>query len=268
MNSCIYCGAPLDSDSQFCANCGKKIIICHRCGTVLKDDSLFCARCGVRLHIQTAPFMNSQQLVPSMTSQQEDVEVVDEWEEEKSKNWRFLIGGIAVVVLLTLSWLGYTQFYKYTHIDVHGLLESLQLPKEYYHSAKEIVNKPDFNLNLYQNGYEYTLRGWIVYNQKYGNEIKFNNKTFYSNKDDINDYYWVIGHIMDCWNTSPAMAVYRLEHNGNFDRVSSESTFYYSSTKSGGTQFVTINDYDNESNLLFQSVDGQYDANFKQVHIN
>ena len=268
MNSCIYCGAPLDNDSQFCANCGKKIKICPRCGTVLKDDSSFCARCGTRLDIQTATFMDSQQVVPSMTSQQEYVEVVDEWEEEKNKNWRYLIGGIAVVVLLTVSWFGYTQFYKYTHIDVHELLDNLQLPKEYYHSAKEIVDKPDFNLDLYRNGYEYTLRGWIVYNQKYGNEIKFNNKMFNSNNDDINDYYWVIGHIVDCWNTSPAVAVYRPERNGSFDRVTLESTFYYTSTKSRGIQFVLVDDSDDEGNLVFQSVDGRYEATFKQVHLS
>ena len=203
-----------------------------------------------------------------MTSQQEEAEVVDEWEEEHNKNWRYLIVGIAVVVLLTVSWLGYTQFYKYTHIDVHELLDNLQLPKEYYQSAKDIVNKPDFNLNLYRDGYEYTLRGWIVYNQKYSNEIRFNNKTFYSEKDDINEFYWVIGHIQDCWNTSPAEAVYRSERDGSFDWVTGESTFYYTSTKSRGIQFVLINDNDDEGNLLFQSVDGKYKADFQQVHIN
>ena len=268
MKCCIYCGAPLDGDSQFCANCGKRIKMCPRCGAVLKDDSLFCAKCGMKLDIQTAPIINSQQLVPSMTSQQEDVEVVDEWEEEKNKNWRYLIGGIAVVVLLTVSWLGYTQFYKFTHVNVHELLNELQLPKEYYQSAKDIVNKPDFNLNLYRDGYEYTLRGWIVYNQKYGNEIRFSNKTFYSEKDDINEFFWVIGHIQDCWNTSPGEAVHNTERDSSFDWVTGESTFYYTSTKSRGIQFVLINDYDDEGNLLFQSVDGRYEANFKQVHIN
>lgn len=264
MNNCIYCGAPLDNDSHFCANCGKKINLCPRCGAVLKGGSLFCAKCGTRIDTQTVPVMNFPQVVyPTKPLQEEEV-VGDELEEEDKKKWIYLLCGIAIVVLLTLSWVGYNQFYKLTHIDVHELLENLQLPKEYYHSAKEIVNKPDFNMNLYRDGYEYTLRGWIVYNQKYSNEIRFNNKTFYSNKDDINDYYWVIGHILDCWNTSPAIAVYR-NNNGN-NRVTLESTFYYTSTKSRGIQFVILND--NEGNLLFKSVDGKYEANFKQVQLN
>jgi predicted nucleic acid-binding Zn ribbon protein len=267
MSNCIYCGASLDSDSQFCANCGKKIKMCPRCGAVLKADSSFCARCGTRLDGQNVPFMPPQTQTSPVTIFQKEAEVIDEWEEERNKNWRYLIGGIAIVVLLIVSWLGYTQFYKYTHIDVYELLDNLQLPKEYYHSAKEIVNKPDFNLDLYRNGYEYTLRGWIVYNQKYGNEIKFNNKMFNSNNDNINDYYWVIGHIMDCWNTSPAVAVYRTERNGSSDRVTLESTFYYTSNKSRGIQFVLVNDYDEKGNLEFQSVDGKYEANFKQVHL-
>jgi len=264
MNKCIYCGSPLDSDSQFCANCGKKIYLCSRCGAVLKEDSLFCAKCGTRIDSQTEP-VNSPQVVYSTMPLLEEEVVVDEWEEENKRKWYYLLGGIAIVVLLSLSWIGYNQFYKYTHIDVHELLENLQLPKDYYHSAKEIVNKPDFNMNLYRDGYEYTLRGWIVYNQKYSNDIKFNNMTFNSNKDDLNDYYWVIGHILDCWNTSPAVAVYRKDNNGN-NRVTLESTFYYTSTRSRGIQFIILN-Y-NEGNLLFKSVDGKYEANFKQVQLN
>lgn len=267
MNNCIYCGAPLDNDSHFCANCGKKKDICPMCGTVLKEGSLFCAKCGTRIDSQTVPFINSSQVVYSTKPLQEE-EVVDEWEEDNKRKWYYLLGGIAIVVLLTLSWIGYNQFYKYTHIDVHELVENLQLPKEYYHSAKEIVNQPDFNLNLYRGDYEYTLRGWIVYNQKYSNEIKFNNKTFNTTNDDLNHYFWVIGHILDCWNTSPAEAVYRTERNGSFNRVTLESTFYYTSTKSRGIQFAIQNGHDNEGNLLFQSVDGKYEANFKQVHLN
>lgn len=204
MKYCIDCGAPLDNDSQFCSNCGKKINICPRCGTVLKDDSLFCARCGTRLDTQKEPYVNPQQLVPPVISLQEKTDIVDEWEEEKNKNWRYLIGSIAVIVLLIASWLGYTQFYKFTHIDVHGLLSELQLPKDYYHSAKDIVNKPNFDLNYYQGSQKYTLRAKIVYYQKYGNEIRFNNKTFNSDDKALEDFYWTIGHILDCWNTGPA----------------------------------------------------------------
>ncbi len=268
MNYCIYCGAPLDIDSQFCTNCGKKIKLCPRCGSVLKGDSLFCAKCGTKLDMQTTILMAPQQIASYTTPLKEEDDVTYDVEEEKKRNWAYLLSGCAIIALLILSWVGYTQFYKYTHIDVHELLEELQLPKEYYHSAKEIVSKPDFNLKLYRNGYEYTLRGWIVYNQKYSKVIKFNNKTFNSDIDDLNDYYWLIGHIVDCWNTSPAVAEYRAERNGSFNRVTIESTFYYTSNNSRGIQFVILNNFDNGGNLLFQSVDGKYKANFKQVSLN
>lgn len=267
MNYCIYCGSPLDSDSQFCANCGKKIYLCPRCGAVLKEDSLFCAKCGTRIDTQTVPFINSPQVIYPTKPLQEKEIVVDELEEEDKNKWIYLLGGIAIVVLLTISWIGYNQFYKYTHINVHELLENLQLPKDYYHSAKEIVNKPDFELQKYQKGRKYALRGWIVYNQKYGNEIKFNNSTFRSDNYSLDDYYWTIGHIMDCWNTSPAEAKYEFDHDG-YKWVSNTSTFYYTSNKSRGIQFAMINDYDKEGNPIFQSVDGKYEANFKQVHLN
>lgn len=268
MYSCVYCGAPLDDDSQFCANCGKKIKLCPRCGTVLKDGSLFCAKCGTRLDEQNVPVIKSPQVAYPVTSQQEEAVVVDEWEEENNKKWWYLIGGIAVFIILTVSWYGYNQFYKYTHIDVHELLSELQLPKEYYHSAKEIVEKPDFDLNYYQDNQKYALRGWIVYNKKYGNEIIFNNKSFNSDKDDIEEFYWVIGHIFDCWNTSPAVAEWLSMRYSSFESVNGKSSFYYTSNKSKGIQFVTLGKCDNEGNLLFKSVDNKYEANFKQVHLS
>ena len=268
MNNCVFCGAPLDDDALFCTNCGKKIVLCPRCGAVLKDDSVYCAKCGMRLDMQVAPIMNSPQVVYTETPQHIEEEVADEWEEEKKRNWLYLIGSITIVVLLVLSWVGYNQFYKFTHIDVHKLLNELQLPKEYYHSAKGIVNKSDFDMNNYQEDRKYILRGWIVYNKKYGNEIIFNNKTFNSDTDDLEGFYWVIGHIMDCWNTSPAEANYWTERDGSFEWVTGESSFYYTSTKSKGIQFVTLDKFDNEGNLLFRSVDKKCDANFKQVHLN
>ena len=264
MNNCIYCGAPLDDDSQFCANCGKRIKLCPKCGSVLKGDSLFCAKCGTRLDMRTSP-IGPQQIATNTTTLKVDENVADDVVEEEKRNWVYLISGCAIIALLILSWVGYTQFYKYTHIDVHELLEELQLPKEYYHSAKEIVNNHDFDLKQYQEGRKYELRGWIVYNQKYSNEIRFINKSFNKDDESIKDFYWVIGHILDCWNTTPAEAVFEEDHDGAI-WVTDESTFYYTSTKSRGIQFVVI-EYDQVGNPKFQSVDGKYEANFKQVHL-
>lgn len=266
MSCCKYCGAPLDVDSQFCANCGKRIKICLRCGSVSKGDSVFCAKCGSILDVQTiSPMVPPQIITPAFPQKEKEEEIVYDEEEEKRKIWLYLLSGFALVALLTLSWYGYTQFYKYTHIDVHELLEELQLPKEYYHSAKEIVNRKGFDKDYYFNN-KYMLRGWIVYNEKYGNEIKFNNKSFNSDKDAIEGYYEVVGHILDCWNTSPAVAVYEQDRQG-ISWVNEESTFYYTSNKSKGIQFVMISNYDEKGNLEFQSVDGKYEANFKQVHL-
>ena len=262
MNNCIYCGAPLDDDSQFCTNCGKRIKLCPKCGSVLKGDSLFCAKCGTRLDMRTSP-IGPQQIATNTTTLKVDENVADDVVEEEKRNWVYLISGCAIIALLILSWLGYTQFYKYTHIDAHKLLEELQLPKDYYHSAKEIVNSKGFDKDYYLNN-KYVLRGWIVYNEKYGNEIKFNNKTFDSDKDDIEGYYEVVGHILDCWNTSPAVAKYEQDRQGVY-WVKEESTFYYTSAKSKGIQFVMIND--EKGYLEFQSVDGKYEANFNQVDL-
>ena len=83
MSSCLYCGAPLESDSQFCANCGKKIELCPRCGAMIKADGLFFAKCGARLDMQVPSIMNSPQVVCIESPPQIEDEVVDEWEKER-----------------------------------------------------------------------------------------------------------------------------------------------------------------------------------------
>ena len=268
MKNCNYCSAPLDEDSQFCTNCGKQIEpqgkTCPQCGAEVENDSAFCSKCGTKLGQQVVPLETISKEVITPTASQEAEEIVYEWEEEKRRNLLYLICGCAFIALLALSWYGYSQFYKYTHVDVHELLEDLQLPKEYFHSAKEIVNKENFDLQTYQQGKEYTLRGWIVYNKKYGNEIRFNNITFKSDDKSLEDFYWVIGHILDCWNTTPGEASYGIDNDGNYFGTWA-STFYYTSNKSKGIQFVMINDYDENGNLVFQSVDGKYEAAFHQV---
>ena len=153
MNNCIYCGAPLDNDSQFCTNCGNRIKLCPKCGSVLKGDSLFCAKCGTRLNMQTTSPMTPQQIITYTTPLKEEEYATYDVKEEEKRNWVFLISGCAIIALLFFSWFGYTQFYKYTHIDAHKLLEELQLPKDYYHSAKEIVNSKGFDKDYYLNKY-------------------------------------------------------------------------------------------------------------------
>ena len=106
MKRCNYCGAPLDDDSQFCTNCGKKVEpqenTCPQCETVIEDDAAFCSKCGMRLDTQTEPPVATPQVVIPETSSQEE-EIVYEWEEEKERKWWYIIGGIIIVALLAIG---------------------------------------------------------------------------------------------------------------------------------------------------------------------
>ena len=116
MNECKYCGAPLDDDSQFCANCGKKIEpqgkTCPCCRAEVEDDSAFCSKCGTRLNSQIVPPVNTSQIVTTLPSQEEaaEEENVYEWEEEKDRKWWYIIGGIVVAAILFIG-----GYYLYMH---------------------------------------------------------------------------------------------------------------------------------------------------------
>lgn len=50
------CGSVLNSESNFCATCGKKVEIeeksfieCTRCGSLNEEDYIYCACCGTKL---------------------------------------------------------------------------------------------------------------------------------------------------------------------------------------------------------------------------
>ncbi len=108
MKNCKYCGAPLDDDSQFCMNCGKKIEpqgkTCPRCRSEVEDDSAFCAKCGMKLDAQAiTPVDIPQVVIPATPSQEVAEEIVYEWEEEKDKKWWYIIGGIVVTAFLVIG---------------------------------------------------------------------------------------------------------------------------------------------------------------------
>lgn len=113
MKNCKYCGAPLDDDSQFCTNCGKKIELqvktCPRCGADVEGDSAFCAKCGMKLDAQVISPVNTPQVViPATLSHEAEEEIVYEVEEEKDRKWWYIIGGIVVAVILVFG--GYYLF--------------------------------------------------------------------------------------------------------------------------------------------------------------
>lgn len=121
MNNCIYCGAPLDGDSQFCTNCGRKVEpqgkTCPQCGAEVSEDSAFCTKCGMNLNVQTDLQIDSQQVVTPSSPLQEEEEVVYELEKEKDRTWWYVIGGIIVVVLLAVGWYTYTHYHKSTKVE-------------------------------------------------------------------------------------------------------------------------------------------------------
>ena len=120
MNTCKFCGAPLDDDSQFCANCGKKIEpqgkTCPKCGAELEDGSAFCSKCGTRLEPLVVSPVNTSQIVnPTSPSQEAEKEILYEWEEEKGRNWWYIIGGVIIVALLAIG--GYFIFKQNSNSD-------------------------------------------------------------------------------------------------------------------------------------------------------
>ena len=124
MKTCNYCGAPIDNDSQFCTNCGKKVDsqgkTCPQCGAENEDDAAFCSKCGMRLDVQATSQINTPQVVIPEDSSQEE-EIVYEWEEEKGRKWWYIIGGIIIVALIAIG--GYFFFMQNSNSDSTPNLE-------------------------------------------------------------------------------------------------------------------------------------------------
>lgn len=140
MKTCNYCGAPIDNDSQFCTNCGKKVDsqgkTCPQCGAEIEDDAAFCSKCGMRLDVQATPQINTPQVdIPEDSSQKE--EIVYEWEEEKGSKWWYIIGGIIVIAIVALGWYFYSPKQK-PQID-----DSVELTPEKESSFVELIKKWD-----------------------------------------------------------------------------------------------------------------------------
>ena len=141
MKKCNYCGAPLDDDSQFCANCGKKIELqgkkCSICGAEIENDAVFCSNCGTKFDSQVIPPMNTPQVVPTIPSQETAEEIVYEWEEEKDRKWLYVIGGIIVVALAALGWYYYSPNHEPQEVD------NVELTPEKETSFVELIKKWD-----------------------------------------------------------------------------------------------------------------------------
>ena len=51
---CEHCGAPIEADQHFCANCGSPVHneLCPSCGRKNRAGDLFCSSCGTKLEVR------------------------------------------------------------------------------------------------------------------------------------------------------------------------------------------------------------------------
>ena len=118
MNNCVFCGAPLDNDALFCANCGKKIEkhgkTCPRCRSVALDESVFCAKCGTKLDEVTIHDMaNSQTFTPEIFQQKEDDIIYDQDKDDRIRKWKSIFLSFLLVVMLIVG--GYIIYKNYNN---------------------------------------------------------------------------------------------------------------------------------------------------------
>ena len=116
MRNCKYCGAPLDVDSIFCSNCGKKIEkqgrTCPKCGNNVFDDSVFCEKCGTRLDECSAPNIDYTMGVTSDNNPKEESEIIYDWEEEEKNRTRksIILSIVLILILITSSCVIYKNY--------------------------------------------------------------------------------------------------------------------------------------------------------------
>ena len=91
MKQCPNCGARIDDDSRFCAECGKEIpqgTVCPHCGASMNDGDVFCQNCGKK------PTDNPI----------EDNEAVYEEEAKKKSGFKkylpYIIGAVVVLAII------------------------------------------------------------------------------------------------------------------------------------------------------------------------
>lgn len=109
-NVCPHCGASIGEGDAFCGSCGKKIEespqketeqimrVCPYCGSAIQDDDVFCQNCGRNLKDGT-------HTESSITNEQIYYE-----EEEPRKNWvHFILGAIALLAICGGGWWYYNS---------------------------------------------------------------------------------------------------------------------------------------------------------------
>ena len=114
---CIYCGAEIEQDAQFCTNCGKnlsKFNRCVKCGELLDTKTQFCPYCGSNQYeeIQEKPSADTNK-------DQEDTLQPNE-QTGRSKKWLWL----TCVLLAVCLALGGLWFLSTKQGDVSEIVEA------------------------------------------------------------------------------------------------------------------------------------------------
>lgn len=230
MKVCNFCGAPLDDDALFCANCGKKLENlgkrCPKCGTVVMDDSVFCAKCGARLDEQVVTPIESSQIVPPVMPLQEEEEVIYDWEkDEKARKWKIVIWSIVLIIILSAG--GYFIYRNYNKNGSHSANEQLERkPIALKGSINETIG---FSMKLHFNGNE--VEGTEHYdNQKAGDNISI--------KGTIDENSYLTLHEYD-----------KAVECGKFEGFLHENSYSGTFTNSKGKSFPFTADVINEFNM-------------------
>lgn len=113
MKTCRFCGAPLDEDALYCANCGCDVkaqgMSCPQCGAPLDEGALYCANCGCDVKAQGMSchqcgteldenaFNANCDVRPDMP---QDSVPIYKVEKKRDLRWLFLLVGILIGILI------------------------------------------------------------------------------------------------------------------------------------------------------------------------
>lgn len=159
---CPYCHADIDANSMYCGACGKKIgKTCPHCGASMNEGDVFCTECGKKIddvqaesaeeELPTKESPNDKSENDALvedskeTSQKEEKEEEPQYNyeyEEEPKNYKpYIIGVIAVLLLLGCGWWYYDSSNQRVARE-KAIADSLELVRQdSIHKADSLKNE-------------------------------------------------------------------------------------------------------------------------------
>jgi len=153
MKQCLNCGAQMNDDSLFCAECGSKISqgnLCPHCGTSMNDGDVFCQNCGKKPSEAVLPTIVSASLrmCPHCGATMSDNDVfcqncgkqpdepipqisyqpVSYVEADSSVNWRKILTIVLCIILF--AGLGAGGYFAYSNYSQKRAQEEARLKAE------------------------------------------------------------------------------------------------------------------------------------------